>query len=182
MDTVEKSSDRKRGGKRRGPGEGSVFKLHDGRWRGQILLGYKNGTARYKTFEAKTRASVQDKLAANLHLRQQGIEIAPEKLKLGEYLQRWLKDCVRARARDSTFKSYTELVEQHIIPGLGNVLLQKLTALHIQSFLNEQREAGNVARKGALSPRTVQYLHAILKNALAQATKWIWSKRTWPNW
>jgi integrase len=171
--TLHKSTNQKRGNKRRGPGEGSVFQLADGRWRAQILVGYgKSGGALYKTFEAKTRAAVQEKLTANLHLQNQGRDISPEKLTVAEFLKRWLDDCVQPRVRVRTFQSYRELVEGYIIPHLGSILLQKLGPMQIQAFLNRQLRTPKVRDKNkCLSPLTVQYLHSLLKSALDHAMK-----------
>ena len=53
----------------------------------------------------------------------------------------------------------------HISPELGRIPLAKLTAQDVQSFLNRKQAGG-------LSPRTCQYLHAILRRALGQAERW----------
>jgi integrase len=172
MVAMDKSLDRKRTGKRRGAGEGSVFRTKDGRWRGQILLGYRKGGARYKVFEGKSRNAVQQKLTKNLHLQHEGRDIAPESVTVAEFLQRWLDDCVCSRVRLSTLKSYRELIDQHIIPELGQIRLQKLAPWHIQTFLNQQLKSGNLAKEAGLSARSVQYLHGLLKNALDRALRW----------
>jgi integrase len=57
------------------------------------------------------------------------------------------------------------LLRYYVRPELGTTPLQKLTALDIQKVY-----AGMQARN--LSPRTVQYTHRILRNALEQAVKW----------
>jgi len=110
-------------------------------------------------------------LSGSLHLQSQGVDLSPQKLTLGAYLQWWLKDCIRPRARASTFESYEGLIERHVIPSLGDVQLQQLTAMHIQSFLNDREQAGNATRPGGLSPRTRQYLHGVLKSAIDQAVR-----------
>jgi integrase len=48
---------------------------------------------------------------------------------------------------------------------LGKLKLSKLTPMHVQRLLNVKQEAG-------LSRRTVQYMRAVLRAALAQAVRW----------
>ena len=48
---------------------------------------------------------------------------------------------------------------------LGRISLSRLTPLDVQGFLNRKHASG-------LSPRTIQYLHAILRRAFGQAERW----------
>jgi integrase len=56
------------------------------------------------------------------------------------------------------------------VPALGNTTLGDLTAQDVQRFLNGRTKAG-------LSPRTVQYIRAILRAALGQALRWGYVER-----
>ena len=53
----------------------------------------------------------------------------------------------------------------HLIPGLGRIPLAKLAPADVQQFLNAKLDSG-------LSPRRVQYLHAVLRRALVMAERW----------
>jgi len=54
--------------RRRGPGEGTIYKRPDGRWAGQVSLGYDvNGKRIRRSFVRKTRREVADKVAETLH-------------------------------------------------------------------------------------------------------------------
>ncbi len=64
-----------------------------------------------------------------------------------------------------TYQSYKMLVTKHIIPAMGNVKLSKLSPAHLQGLYRSKLDEG-------LSPRTVQYLHAVLHHALKQALRW----------
>lgn len=49
--------------KRKSPGEGSVWRLKSGSWRGQIMDGYTNdGKKNIISFSAPTKAEVLDKI------------------------------------------------------------------------------------------------------------------------
>jgi integrase len=56
-------------------------------------------------------------------------------------------------------------MRHHLIPGLGRRPLAKLTPEEVQAFLNRKLSSG-------LSPRSVQFMRAILRRALGQALKW----------
>ena len=78
---------------------------------------------------------------------------------------------------------------KHIVPGLGRVPLAKLTPQQIQAFLNDRLKSGRqppprrtkpdaeppkpvLPDNPALTPRTVQHIHATLRAALEQALRW----------
>jgi integrase len=67
-------------------------------------------------------------------------------------------------------KSYESYLKNHIIPELGHIKLGDLTPQDVQRFLNSRARAGR-------SPRTVQYLRAILQSALAEAAIWGYIER-----
>jgi integrase len=52
------------------------------------------------------------------------------------------------------------------------VPLQKLQPAHLQTLYSEKLASGRADGNGGLAPRTVQYLHRILREALHQAVKW----------
>lgn len=150
---------------KRGNGEGSIYKDKDGRWRASVHLGYQGGKRIRKTLSGRTRGEVADKLAKALRDHKDGLPVKVERQTVGQYLDRWLQESVKRRVRYSTHDSYARMVRDHIKPELGRIQLAKLSAPQVESFLN-------VKLMGGLSPRTVQYLHAILRSALTQATKW----------
>jgi integrase len=61
--------------------------------------------------------------------------------------------------------SYAQLIRLHIKPALGKRTLAHLSPQDVQGLLNQKLKEG-------LSPRTVQYLRAVLRRALGQAFKW----------
>ena len=95
---------------------------------------------------------------------------------MGQFLEHWLEHSAKPTVRPKTYRSYSQLARQHVIPGLGRHALVKLSPEHVQAFLNQQLKAGRVVAKGekpqGLSPRSVQYLRAVLRRALNQAVKW----------
>ena len=150
---------------KRGQNEGSIYKRGDGRWVGVVNLGYRRGRRNRKSFYGATRRDVQEKLTKALRDQQQGLPVAPEKMSLSVFMDRWLETAIKRRVRPRTYSSYEQIARTHIVPTLGSIALTKLRPDNLQSFLNSKLEEG-------LSPRTVQYIHRILHMALKQAVDW----------
>ncbi len=150
---------------RRGQNEGSIYKRGDGRWVAVASLGYKNGKRHRKSFYGETRREVQEKLTATLRSHQQGLPPPPERQTVGQFLEYWLAQSVKLSVRPLTYEGYRLHVRNHIVPALGRIRLTKLTAQDVQELLNDKLREG-------YAPRTVQYMHAVLRRALVQAFKW----------
>lgn len=150
--------------KRRGNNKGSIYQAKDGRWRAAVHVGFKNGKRNRKMLSGATRAEVAEKLKKALRDQQQGILLQSERQTLADYLPAWLASA-KPKLRYGTYESYGILIKVHLVPGLGHIRLSKLNAQQVDDFLNLKRASG-------LSPRSVQYLHAVLRAALNQAVKW----------
>lgn len=147
---------------KRGNGEGSIYQRADGKWCASVSL--EDG--KRKVVYGKTRQEVAQKLTKILRDVHQGLPVqTDERLPVGQYLARWLEHAVKPRLRASTYESYERLIRLYIVPALGRHPLAKLTPQQVQAFLNQQASSG-------LSPRTVQYTHAVLRHALNRAVKW----------
>ena len=71
--------------RRRGKGEGSIYRRKDGRWVGQYEV---NGKRRY--VYGRTRKEVAEKLNKALTERDAGLVFDAKNLSVGDYLDRWL--------------------------------------------------------------------------------------------
>jgi integrase len=147
--------------KKRGNGEGSIYRRKKGGWCTQYTAYTGQGRKR-KTLYGKTRQEVATKLAKALSDREGGLTFDAENLKLGEYLECWLTDSVRDSVRDVTYRGYDRQVRNHITPMLGSIKLRALTPTHVRGLYRNKTDAG-------FSPRTVQYVHVTLHKALKQA-------------
>ena len=97
----------------------------------------------------------------------------------GKIHQEFLKnnlDLAEPRIRPNTKEYYKNYINNHIIPALGDISLDKLATLQIQRFYNDLQKNGRVQRKGfpepkdkSLSPRVVRGVHTLLSNCLDQA-------------
>jgi integrase len=127
---------------RRSDGTGSIFQDKYGYWNAQIQVGYTDaGRPRFKRKRAKNEAEVVAWLKAQTVKAAQGINLAPEKLTVKEFLERWLAECERAN-RYTTHKSYAQICHDHVCPRIGRVLMIKLTKAHVQAIIDTLHDKG----------------------------------------
>lgn len=134
------------------------------RWRIRLTVEGPNGTKFRKAFTAKKKKDVIAKRDQWLKDRE-GIAFDAEKITVSNYLDRWMEDSVKQNRRPSTVAEYQSVCRVHLKPAFGNVKLQKLGAIHIQSLLADRRRNG-------YAEGTCRRIYAILGAAMTQALKW----------
>lgn len=149
---------------RRGHNEGSIYKREDGRWVAVVNLGWDGGKRKRKYLYGTTRQEVQRKLTKALNDHNRGIPLPDDRQTVEAYLTAWLRDTVKPNKRPLTHRTYESIVNTHIIPRLGKVRLSKLTPKQVQGLLNAKKDEG-------LSPRRVQLIREVLRNALNEAVR-----------
>lgn len=105
--------------------------------------------------------------------RHNGEATTSDRVTLGEYLtEQWLP-LQQSRLRPKTYRSYKSVVELHIVPRIGRIRLGKLQAADIDRFYVDLLHDGNHRGKtrNGLSPRSVSYVHRVLRKALADAQR-----------
>lgn len=131
-----------------------------------------NGKRQQKWFGGfKKKKEAEKELVKVLSQLESNTFICPDKLELGEYLKQWFSDYVEANLAPKTIEGYRVNVEGHIIPELGKIPLQKLQPIHIQKFYKLKLEKGRLVGEGGLSPKSVLYIHRVLRQALNHAVK-----------
>lgn len=118
-----------------------------------------------------TKRSAERALTNILAKLDQGLYFIPSKVLLGEFLDEWLT-AVRPRLRETTFESYSRNLNLHVVPRIGHVRLQALTARRLNTLYGELLDSGRRDGRGGLSPRTVRYIHTMLHTALRDAERW----------
>src|SRR5215211_218787 len=149
--------------KRRGRGEGSIYRRKGGLWVGQYTVQTAEGT-KTKYIYSKTRKDVAARLAKAIAERDAGLVFDAGTMTVGAYLDRWL-DAIRDTVKQRTWQRHEEVSRLHLKPALGKVRLDALNALRVQALYRAKLDSH-------LSPRTVQIIHATLHKALKQAVRW----------
>jgi integrase len=148
----------------------------------------EDGLARRQEFHSgyASKKEAETELAKVAGALASGTHIEASRLLLDDFLKkRWLP-AIRPTVRATTFLSYEGHIENHLVPVLGRIPLQQLTATQINAFYakllveNKKSRAGKVVEGGGeneekktpLAPATVRRIHATLHRALRDAVRW----------
>ena len=164
--------------KRRANGEGSIRKRKDGRWEGRYTAGRDPVTGKpiYKNVLSKTQAEVKEKLRKAIEDSRQLDMSRSRSYTVEGWIRLWYEVYAESRLREKTKEYYLNYIDNHIVPKIGKVSLDKLRTIQIQKFYNDLQKNGRVQRyshielkdKG-LSTRVVRGVHTLLSNCLEQA-------------
>jgi integrase len=146
-------------------GQGSVyFDKRTGRYVASITLDWAGRHQNRKKESFATKPEADACLRKWLVDRDRGIPIPTGKATIAKYLEEWLSVSVAPNVRPTSFVTIKGHVRNHIIPGLGTVRLEKLTALQVQRWVTDEL----VLRR----PGGVRQSLSILRRALRQAERW----------
>jgi integrase len=158
--------------RRRSPGEGSVYQIADGRWRGAITWTEPDGRRHRRTVSGRTSAEARenvDRLRASLRIG----ALAPSGTgSVADYLSGWIERD-RQRVRPSTWRARELHVRAYLIPALGRLALARLSSADVERALAEFLRVGSplASRRRPLSPLTVRHIRATLRRALKAAER-----------
>jgi integrase len=146
----------------RSNGEGSIFKLPNGKWKACLTVGWVGGKRQRKTRTCKSQA---DAKAALLKMRNESGQLLiqdPDAVTLRQFLDRWLECAVKPHRSENTYVSYQSVVRIHISPRIGSVPLTKTNPLHVEDFISKMEADG-------VGSRTQENAYVVLSLALQHA-------------
>ena len=117
------------------------------------------------------KTDAQRRLVEILANLEKGVYVKSQRLTLRQYLRQWLEGYVRTNCSVRTLDGYQTIVERHLIPHLGHILLGQLQPQHIQECYARALTNGRVDQKGGLSSRSVLKHHRVLFQALKYAIR-----------
>lgn len=129
----------------------------------------KRRQARRRGFATKKAA--QEALDEVRVTARDGTFVRPERVTVAAYLDQWLDGMTTAGTRRSTITSYRRNLRLHVVPHVGGRQLQALSPLDLDRVYAGLSKTGNRKTGGALSARTVLYVHSIVHRALADAAR-----------
>jgi integrase len=128
------------------------------------------GKRRQRSKSFTTKKEAEKELAKWLVEIERGTAIEPSKTTVAEYLTLWLESYARHNTRPSTYASYESYTRTHLVPAFGSIILTRLIPAHLQDLYSAKLHGGRKDGKpGGLSPRSVKYLHSIIREALQHA-------------
>jgi hypothetical protein len=150
---------------KRASGEGSV----QARGANTFRLRYRIDDQRFeKTFHG-TQVEARKELRRLLKSADDGDHVAPTKITVGQWIERWLEAGAPGRRRKAvsqrTLERYGQLLRTHVKPVLAARPLQQLKAPEIDKLY------AAIANAGKIAPRTAHHVHIVFGALLATATR-----------
>jgi integrase len=159
--------------KKREHGEGTITERGENVFR----LRYRVAHKRFSVTFRGTRIDAKKKLRELLRSGDTGEHVAPDKMKLSEWADKWLAllerkpegDGEKPRTRrrglvnPRTVERYRELLDLYVKPKLGDKRLQQLVSTSLDDLYVELEQT--------LAARTVRHVHVTLKACLAAAVR-----------
>lgn len=150
--------------RRRSNGEGTIVKRADGRFQAAYYVLTPDGRRQRRYVYGRTWEECHDKLVDMKTKTAKGVPLAVKSWTVERYLAFWLSDVAGPRLRATTVAGYSMVVRVHLVPALGRKRLDRLSPQDVRTLLAAKRRDG-------LSVRMVQYIHAVLRNALQHALR-----------
>lgn len=143
----------------------NIYKRKDGRWEGRFVKLYdENNKPKYGSVYAHSYREVKQKLKA--------AKIAPtpnsQYTTIKQCTMEWL-DNIQSKVKQSTYVKYTNIVNNHIIPSLGNVDIHTLSTELVKKFVDEKLTTGNLLSQNGLSSKSVKDIISVLRQIMKYA-------------
>lgn len=176
-------------GRRNPNGAGSITQRKDGRYMAMAYVTTASGVRKRKFAYAKTWDDAHEKLVELHSMEHNGIPVPDTNATVEQYLRYWLAEEVRPNRRPKTYQGYESVARTHLVPGLGRKKIRTLRAQEVRAWVNRIRAECQCCKYGwdqdrdekccaigqccnsTLSPRMVQFIHAVLRNALQHAVR-----------
>lgn len=142
----------------------NIRKRKDGRWEARYVIADCVGAVKkYRSVYGKTYQEAKER-------RDKVIKEGPvchslHPPQFSDLLSAW-QDANRVRLKDSSVSRYQNLIDTHILPELGSVCVNQLTASVINRFLVVKLESGRTDGCGGLSANYVRSISLVISSAL----------------
>ena len=150
-------------------GEGTKYKLPNGKWAAAIYVPLPNGTKHRKYEKFRTRKEADEWLSKIKSEISAGKPVLCSDQPFGEYLEQWFEKFGSVAIRDSTrmnYIGYLRHVQRHKIK---DVKLKNLTADDLQDFVLFLQNAGQMDTNKPLSAKTLRNIMHMIHKALDHA-------------
>lgn len=155
------------GGKdtRREAGTGSVYQRADGRWIAAVPLpDGPGGKRRRKVLTHKTEEGVKEKLRKVTRELAKTGDLPTSSPTVAQWVATWLK-AKKKTLKPGSWVDYERKMRLYVVPAIGKIRLERLTADHIQ------RVHDYITESKGLSSTTALVTHRILAKCLTDAAR-----------
>ncbi|MGM0219074.1 tyrosine-type recombinase/integrase [Enterococcus sp. AZ126] len=142
----------------------NIYKRKDGRWEGRYIKGrQQNGKIHYGYIYGYKYSEVKHQLILMKYEKQTSISknLLPYEGKLLDWTNYWLATFVRPKVKSSTYASYKNKMDVHVLSRIGSIKLQKLKRSDIESLIRKMDQT--------LKASSIRSIFSVLKNCLRKA-------------
>lgn len=139
----------------RGKGEGSVFKDARGLWTAVVELPSSDGKRRRKTIRSKDKKTVLLKLAEVKGELQKRGDLPTSDQTVEQWFRYWYAEIVEKNTRPNTATNYRTVMEKYIIPTIGNMRLEKVSAPSIRKVTSRMVDELGMSSSYALNAHRI---------------------------
>lgn len=144
----------------RGHREGSIFRMNNGVWKGQIQVGYKpDGSRKFITKQSASKQEVLDWMTNTQNNVKNKTFIEPTSLTLEQWIWNWMTVYKLNSVSHNTYTRYLSLINNHILPEIYKIKLKDLTKIQLQNIYNRIMEKG-------LAYESMKHVHTVFNQAL----------------
>lgn len=142
----------------------NIYRRKDGRWEGRYIKGRReDGRGIYGSVYAPTYQEAKSKLQkAIINSLEFSQSFSRSLNTFGQITGQWL-EAVRPQIKESSYVKYLSLVEKHILPGLGEISMDKLTTESMERFIHGELMHGKITDGKGLSPKTVRDILSVIR-------------------
>jgi integrase len=159
---------------------GNIIDMGNDKYRLRVSNGFDlNGKRKYynKTVSCVSKREAEKELARFITSIEGSCTYSASKTTLNEYSQMWLQTYVMPNLSPTTYQSYNEKLNKHILPYLGSKRLDKIKPLDLDNLYNflltkPTNKKDNLGNFKTLSPASVHRVHEILSSIFNNALRW----------
>ena len=150
-------------------GEGTKYKLPNGKWAAAIHVPLPNGTKHRKYEKFRNRKAADEWLSTIKSEISAGKPVLCSDQSFGEYLEQWFTKFGSVSIRDSTKMNYIGYLRHIQRHKVKDVKLKSLTTDDLQEFILFLQSAGQLDANKPLSAKTISNILNMVHKALEHA-------------
>lgn len=147
----------------------NIYKRKDGRWEGRYIKKYGfNKKAVYGYVYGHSYTEVKSKLSDAKSGGDKKNTTNTNSKVLAYYCAKWL-DEEKKHLKPSTYAKYMNIVNNHLVPTVGQLMISDITTDTVKQFVEEKMTVGNLKTGKGLSTKSVKDIISVLHIVLIYA-------------
>lgn len=147
----------------------AYFRKRGSTWSFTIDVGQDptTGKRRQKTTSGFRTKKEAEKACAEIvtEIERGNVNLAQNKETVGGFMKEYLETTLRNEIERTTYEGKLAIMNNHIIPNIGHLKLQKVTPMDLQKLINDLQKKG-------LNPGTIRNIMRLVNQTFRTAAEW----------